>query len=186
MRKIFLTFLVFMVTAANVASAELLRVSEMDVQKFVHSIANIIYADEFQQKFPLIMSNAAKFENTEMPEIGKTAWACKYGLKTSEKPDGEIIFFTDSEEKVSAVQVVGYSKESAESAALMLLMAMHTVGLTPADSEFLVNSLKDDEILSSSTIWSKEKNCYVVLMAQALPQSDEGFKLVLMANDKNN
>lgn len=186
MRKIFLTFLVFMLAASNVASAEILRISEMDVQKFVHSIANTIYTDEFQKKVPLLMSNAAKIENIEMPEIGSTAWACQYGLKTSAQPDGEIIFFTDNEEKVSAVKIVGYSEKSAENAGIFLFIVMKAVGLTQTDAEFLVNNLKDDEVLASSMVWSKEKNCCFLLMAGARPQSAEGFQFMLMASDKQN
>lgn len=186
MKKLFVAFFICSIITASVASAEMLRVSDDDVQKFVHSIADIIYTDEFQKEMPLLITNAVKIENTEMPEIGSIAWACQYGLKTESKPDGEIIFFTDSEEKISALKIVGYSEKSAQSATLLLLLSLRAAGVTQADAEFLLNNLKDDEILKSSIVWSKEKNRCFVLMAGARPQSEEGFQFALIASDKQN
>ena len=184
MRKIFLAFIVCFVMAANVASAAMVRVSDDDVQKVIHSIADVIYTDEFQKETPLLLTNAVKFENAELPEIGNTAWGCQYGLKTATAPDGEIVFFVDDEEKVSALKIVGYSEQSAQNATLLLMVAMNAVGLTTADAEFLITNLNDDEMLASSIVWSNEKNRCFVLMAGARPQSKEGFQFMLVASDK--
>lgn len=186
MRKIFLVFLVCLMAAANVASAEMLRISEDGVQKFIGSMTGVVYNEDFQKEKPLLLTDAAKIENTEMPEIGASAWACKYGLKTATAPEGEIIFWVDGEEKVSALKVVGYSENSAESALLLLMVAMNAAGLTSADAEFLISNLSDDEVLASSVVWSKERNRCFVLMASGRPQAAEGFQLVLVASDKQN
>lgn len=186
MRKIFLAFIVCFLMAANVASAAMLRVSDDDVQKVVHSIADMIYTDEFQKETPLLLTNAVKFENTELPEIGNTAWGCQYGLKTATAPDGEIVFFVDDEEKVSALKIVAYNEKAGENAAILLFTTLQSLGLTPADAELLINKLSDDEVLASSFVWSAEKNRCYVLMAGARQQSEDGFQFVLVASDKQN
>ena len=184
MRKIFLAFIVCFVMAANVASAAMVRVSDDDVQKVIHSIADVIYTDEFQKETPLLLTNAVKFENVELPEIGNTAWGCQYGLKTATAPDGEIVFFVDDEEKVSALKIVAYSEKAGENAVVLLFTTLQTLGLTQADAELLINKLSDDEVLASSFVWSAEKNRCYVLMAGARPQSEEGFQFMLVASDK--
>ncbi len=186
MKKFFTIFFICLAMAANisVARADMIRVSDVDVQNFVHSIANVIYSEEFQKEKPLLLTNAAKIENTEFPEIGKTAYVCQFGLKTATAPDGEIIFFIDSEEKVFAFKIVGYSNQSAENASVLLFIALQNLGLTQADAEFLINNLSDDEFLASSIVWSETKNRCFVLMAGARAQSAEGFQFVVVASDK--
>lgn len=184
MRKIFLTFLIYFVMAANVASAEVMRVSDDDAQTFIHTLAEIVYDEEFQAELPLLLTNAEKFENTEMPEIGKTAWGCQFGLKTATKPEGEIVIFTDNEEKVYAIKVLGYYETSIQNTMTMLVMALRVAGLNQGDTEFLITNLKEDDFLSSSIVWSAEKNRCFVLIAGAQEQFPEGFQFVVVASDK--
>ena len=184
MRKIFLTFLICFVMAASVASAEVMRVSDDDAQTFIHTLAEIVYDEEFQAELPLLLTNAVKIENTEMPEIGNTAWGCQFGLKTATAPEGEIVIFTDNEEKVYALKVVGYSESSLQNAMTMLVMALRVAGLNQGDTEFLITNLKDDDFLSSSIVWSAEKNRCFVLMATGREESEGGFQFTLVASDK--
>ena len=186
MRKIFLAGLIYILTAANIASAAMLNVSDDNVQNFIHSIADTIYTDKFQKEMPLLLTNAAKIENAELPEIGSVVWACQYGLKTSAQPDGEILFFVNGEEKVTALKVVGYTEQSIQSAVELLIVALEKAGLTRADAEFLLNNLKDDEVLASSIVWSESKKRCFLLMAGGRPQAAEGFQFTVMASDKKN
>ena len=186
MRKIFLAFAICLVMAANTASAEILKVYDSDAQTLIKSIAEVIYTEEFQKEMPMLLTNAAKIENNEFPEIGKTAWVCQYGLKTSAQPDGEIIFFTDGEEKVSALKIVAYSEQAGENAVVLLFTTLKVLGLTQADAEFLLGNLNNNEVLAASNVWSAEKNRNFVLMAGVRPQAAEGFQFVLVASDKKN
>ena len=183
-----LMFLVSFIMLANIsaANAEVVRVSDIDVQKFVHSMADVIYTEEFQKETPLLITNAVKVENAELPEIGKAAWGCQYGLKTADAPDGEILFFVDDTEKVSAFKIVGYSEQSVENATILLILALSTTGLTQSEAEFLLNNLSDDDTLASSVVWSPEINRCVVLIAGARAQAAEGFQFMVMATDKQN
>lgn len=186
MRKLFVAMLICLTMAANVANAAMLNVSEMHVQEFIHSIADTIYTEEFQKETPLLLTNAVKIENTEMPEIGAVVWACQYGLKTSAAPDGEILFFVDGAEKVTALKIVGYAEQSIQDSVILLKVALKNLGLTQADAEFLINNLKDDEVLASSIVWSESKQRCFVLMAGGRPQAAEGFQFTLVASDKKN
>ena len=184
MRRIFLAFLICIVMTTNVASAEMIRVSDDDVQTFIHSLTDIIYSEEFQAELPLLLTNAVKIENIEMPEINSEAWGCQFGLKTAAEPEGEIIFFTDNEEKVYALKVLGYSEASIQNAITMLVMSLRVAGLNQGDTEFLITNLKEDEFLASSIVWSAEKNRCFVLIAGAQEKIPEGFQFTLVANDK--
>ncbi len=184
MKKFLAIFFIIVAANFSVARAGVIKISEIDVQQFVHSIAGVIYSEEFQKEIPLFISNAAKFENAELPEIGSAAYVCQYGLKTATAPEGEIIFFVDGEEKVSALKIVGYSADSAKDSVVLLMLTLSTLGLTQADAEFLVNNLNDDEFLASSIVWSEAKQRCFVLMAGARTQSEEGFQFMLIASDK--
>ena len=184
MKKFLAIFFLIMAANISTARADVLRISEMDVQTFVHSIAAIIYDEEFQKKMPLLMTNATKIENAEFPEIGKVAYVCQYGLKTSSKAEGEIIFFVDGEEKVYALKIVGYSNQAAENAGAMLAVSLNVLGLTQADAEYLFNNLSGEDFIATSIVWSEEKQRCFVLMAGGRPQAEEGFQFVVMASDK--
>ena len=186
MKKFWAIFFLITVVNISVARAEILPVSDFDVQKFVHSMADLIYTEEFQEERPLLLTNAAKIENTEFPEIGKDAYICQYGLKTATEPEGEIVFFIDSEEKVSALKIVGYSEQSGESATILLVTALRAAGLELYNAEFLLTNLSDNEFLASSVVWSDEMQRCFVLMAGARAQAAEGFQFMLMASDVQN
>ena len=186
MKKFLVLFLIVMAANISSASAAMLPVAEVGVNEFVKSMADFVYSEEFQKKLPLLITNAVKIENTELPEIGAYSWACQYGLKTSSEPEGEIIFFVDGEEKVSALKIVCYSEQYAENAGVLFFVITQALGMTQADAEFLLSNLNDDEILASSVVWSKERNRCFVLMAGARAQKAEGFQLMLMASDKQN
>ena len=186
MKKFLAIFLIIIATNISSASAEMLPVADVGVNEFVHSIAGVVYDENFQKNFPLLITNAAKFENTELPEVGEYSWACQYGLKTSSQPEGEIIFFVDKEEKVSAVKIVCYSEQYSDNAGVLFFAVTHALGIRQADAEFLLSNLNDDEILASSVVWSEERQRCFVLMAGARAQSAEGFQVMLMASDKQN
>ena len=185
MKKFLAVFFVLMVVNISFAHAELLRVSEDGVNELVHKIADTIYDEQFQKEKPLLITNFSKFENTEFPEIGKEAWVGQFGLKTADKPDGEIVFFVDAEEKVSSLKIVGHSEQSVENASIVLFVTLRALGLPQEDIEFLMTNLNNDEVLPSSIVWSEKKHCCFVLMAGARPNSTEGFQFVVMATDKN-
>ena len=184
MKKFLTIFFIVMTANISLASAEMLRISEGGVNELVRSIAAIVYDEQFQKEKPLLLTNFSKFENGEFPEIGKEIFAGQFGLKTSNAAEGEITFFVDNEEKVSAMKIVGYNNSAAEDAGVLLLVALQVLGLTQADAEFLLTNLNDDETLASSIVWSEEKQRCFVLMAGARPQAAEGFQFVLVASDK--
>lgn len=184
MKKFLAIFFIVIAANISVARADVLRVSEIGVNEFVHSIAAVIYSEDFQKETPLLLTNATKIENTEMPEIGKAAYVCQYGLKTAAAPEGEIIFFVDGEEKVSALKIVAYSEKSAENAGAMLALSLNTLGLRQADAEYLINNLSGEDFIATSIVWSKEKQRCFVLLAGGRPQAEEGFQFVVMASDK--
>ena len=184
MKKFLAVFFLVMAANISVVSAAMLRVADVGVNEFVHSMANIIYDEKFQKEIPLLMTNAEKIENSEFPEIGKAAYVCQYGLKTSAAPEGEIIFFVDGEEKVSALKIVGYSEKAAENAGAVLAVSLNALGLTQADAEYLFNNLNGEDFVATSIVWSEEKQRCFVLMAGGRPQAAEGFQFVLMASDK--
>ena len=186
MKKFFAIFFILMAANISAARADVVKLSEIGVQQFVHSIAGIIYSDDFQKETPLLLTNAVKIENTELPEIGTTNFVCQYGLKTAAAPEGEIIFFVDGDEKVSALKIVSYSNETIQNPTLLLMLALRVVGLTQADAEFLVTNLNGEDFLATSVVWSNELNRSVVLIAGGRAQAVEGFQFMVMASDKQN
>lgn len=186
MKKFWAIFLIIIAANVSTASAAMLPVAEVGVNELVKSIADIVYSEKFQKEKPLLITNAVKIENKELPEIGAYSWACQYGLKTSAQPEGEIIFFVDGAEKVSAVKIVCYSEQYAENAGVLFAVITQALGIRQADAEFLLSNLNDDEILASSIVWSEERQRCFLLMAGARAQSAEGFQFMLMASDKQN
>lgn len=184
MKKFLAIFFILMAANISAANAEVVKISEIGVQQFINAVTTIIYSDEFQKEIPLLITDAVKIENTEMPEIGQSAFVCHYGLKTASAPDGEIIFFVDDEEKVSALKVVGYSNEVIQNSTMLVMISLRVLGLTQADAEFLVNNLEGEDSFASSIVWSNELNRCIVLMASARPQAEQGFQFTLMASDK--
>lgn len=186
MKKFLAIFLIIIAGNISSASAAMLPVAEVGVNEFVHSMAEIVYSEDFQKEKPLLITNAVKIENKDLPEIGEYSWACQYGLKTSSQPEGEIIFFVDGADKVSAVKLVCYSEQYAENAGVLFAVITRVLGIRQADAEFLLSNLNDDEILASSIVWSEERQRCFLLMAGARAQSAEGFQFMLMASDKQN
>ena len=184
MKKFLAVFFILMAANVSLASAAMLRVYEGGVNELVHSIAAIVYDEQFQKEKPLLITNFSKFENTELPEVGKEIFVGQFGLKTAAAPEGELVFFVDNEEKVSALKIVGYNDSAAEDAGVLLLVALQVLGLSQADAEFLMTNLNDDDTLASSIVWSEERQRCFVLMAGASPQAREGFQFAVMASDK--
>lgn len=188
MKKLIVSFLVTILVAVNVefAHAAVVRIAEVDAPTFIKAMNAAIYTEEFQKETPLIMTEPIKVKNEEMPEIGTTAYGCNFGLKTDSAHSGDILFFVDGEDKVSALKIVAYSDAAGAAAMNLLMTAAKIAGLTDADVEFLIVNLDGGNGMASSVVWSDSRNRCYVLITTDRPKPAEGFQLLLIADDKKN
>ena len=102
MKKFMVTVLIFcaIIFSANVSEG-MMRIADVGAEKLVSQIQSEISAKGYPVRITEI------WRNPEMDILKDRlyGWRCKYGLKNSAKPDGDITFWTDEQGYVQALRI---------------------------------------------------------------------------------
>lgn len=180
LRKIFVLTLMF-ATIFSTCQAAQIRLSNMNAENFLNSMATLLKSDKIRQLCPVAITDLIRDEKSDMPEYNLTGWSALFAGDMSSPPEGYVTFYTDSMNCVYSMKFTfKITSDWAKKYEVMLLSTMWALGSTPNEAGQLITGGKTENGIYFSDVRLSAQNKICVLMMNKI---NDMVVVLLMATD---